>query len=159
MSVTENLKRFLDENRVKNEVLRHERADTAQEVAERLHIEGQELAKCVVVVAGGIKAMLILPATRRADLRSLGGTFNCAHARLATEAEIAEFFPGCEVGAMPPFGNLYGMRVICDEGLAKDEEIVFNAGTHTEAIRMKFADYVRLVKPEIRRLTQHASFA
>jgi len=146
------LKEFLDANNVKYVTITHSRAYTAQEVAASAHIKGRELAKVVMVVLDGELAMVVLPASYQIDFDALRKATGAASVRLATEAEFQEEFPECETGAMPPFGNLYGMAVYVDEALARDEEIAFNAGSHTELIRMAYRDFERLVRPKVVRV-------
>jgi Ala-tRNA(Pro) deacylase len=147
--IAQKIKDFLDENGVKYLTISHSPAYTANEVAHAAHVSGREVAKTVMVNADGKMVMAVLPASKRlsfpAAARVVGGT----NVRLAHEHEFANLFPGCEVGAMPPFGNLWGVDVYVDPSLKEDEEIVFNAGTHTELIRMRYADFERLVHPRI----------
>ncbi len=143
------LKEFLDQEKIKYVSIMHSTAYTAQEVAASAHVRGKELAKTVIVELDGQMAMAVLPANKkvvRQDLREVTG---CEDVKFASEEEFAQRFPECETGAMPPFGNLYGMEVYVAEALTHNEEIVFNAGTHTEVIRMRFDDFERLVKPKI----------
>ncbi|GIV62623.1 MAG: deacylase [Rhodothermaceae bacterium] len=141
------LKQYLDEQGVRYETLRHVPAYTAQEVAAATHVPGKEMAKTVMIKVDGRMAMAVLPATFQVDLGLLREALGAGTVELATEEEFRDLFPDCEPGAMPPFGNLYGLDVFMAATLAEDEEIVFNAGTHTEAIKMAFPDFVRLVKP------------
>ncbi len=141
------LKAFLDENGVKYVTITHSPAFTAQEVAASAHIPGKEIAKTVMIKVDGKMAMAVLPATYKVDLEQLRQAIGAKTLELATEEEFKDLFPECELGAMPPFGNLYGMDVFMAAALAEDEEIAFNAGTHTELIKMAFPDYVRLVHP------------
>lgn len=147
------LKEFLDRERVKYVSLNHSPAFTAQEIAAAAHVPGTELAKTVVVHLDGKIAMAVLPANLKIvmeDLREAAGT---EHARFATEDEFKRLFADCEVGAMPPFGNLYGMDVYAATPLTKDKEIAFNAGSHTELIKMAYNDFARLVKPKVASFT------
>ncbi len=148
------LREFLDSNQVKYVTISHSVAYTAQEIAASAHIRGKELAKTVMVMLDGELAMAVLPASYQLDLEKLKAVAGAASVRLATEAEFKDKFPGCETGAMPPFGNLYGMKVFADETLTQDEEIAFNAGTHSELIRLAWADYARLVQPVIAQLAR-----
>jgi len=143
------LKEFLDANKVKYTVLAHSTAYTAQEIASLVHIKGQELAKTVMVKIDGQMAMAVLPASRHVDLALLKTAAKAKNVVLASEADFRYSFPGCETGAMPPFGNLYEVPVFVDESLSKDKEIAFNAGTHRELIRMFYADFARLVRPNL----------
>lgn len=147
------LKKFLDEEDVKYVTIRHSPAFTAQEIAASAHVPGQELAKTVIVRLGGDLAMVVLPATDQVDLERLREVSGSERVELASEDEFEERFPDCETGAMPPFGNLYDMDVYVAEHLAEDDEIAFNAGTHTELIRMSFEDFRELVRPTVTRLT------
>jgi Ala-tRNA(Pro) deacylase len=107
------------------------------------------MAKTVIVKVDGRMAMAVLPASERVDLETLRAATGAARVSLATEQEFRTLFPDCEPGAMPPFGNLYGMDVFVAPHLADDPEIAFNAGTHTELIRLPFHDFARLVQPKI----------
>jgi Ala-tRNA(Pro) deacylase len=149
MSVAARLKEFLDSNKVQYSVLTHPQAYTAQELAAVTHVSGKELAKSVVVKADDRYVLTVLPAPRRIGLGRLQQILGAKEARIAHESEFTSLFPECELGAMPPFGNLYGLAVYVDESLTKDEEIVFNACTHRDAIRMKYADFARLAKPTV----------
>lgn len=148
------LKEFLDSHNVKYVSITHSRAYTAQEVAAFTHIRGREFAKTVMVKLDGKMAMAVLPATRKVDLDALKQAAGAHKAELATEQEFQYMFPECETGAMPPFGNLYGMDVYADTSLREDEEIAFNAGSHTEVIRMAYQDFERLVNPKIANIAQ-----
>ena len=143
------LKKFLDDNDVRYVTIQHSKAYTAQDVAATSHISGKEIAKTVMVRLGGKMAMAVVPASRMVDLEHLREITGATSAELATESEFKDRFPECEVGAMPPFGNLYDLDVYVDESLREDEEIAFNAGTHTELVRLAYADFERLVKPKV----------
>ena len=146
------LKDFLDSYGVRYIVISHSIAYTAQGIAALAHIPGKELAKTVIVKLDGKLAMAVLPASRQVDLPTLRAAASAKRAELASELEFRPSFPDCETGAMPPFGNLYGMAVFADESLAQDEEIAFNAGSHRELFRVKWNDYVHLVRPAIVKL-------
>ena len=148
MPVTK-LKAFLDANNIKYSVLSHSTAYTAPEIASLAHIRGQELAKTVIVKIDDRIAMAVLPSPRHVDFSQLKASAKAKTIRLVPEEEFRDLFPGCEAGAMPPFGNLYGIPVFVDEGLSQDKEIAFNAGTHSELIRMSYADFARLVQPTV----------
>lgn len=147
------LKEFLDGHNVKYVVISHSRAVTAQEAAASAHISGKEMAKTVMVKLDGKMAMAVLPASTRVNLDLLKEASGAKEVDLAAELEFREMFTECEPGAMPPFGNLYGMPVFVSESLTKDEEIAFNAGSHTELIKLFFKDFERLVKPKITKLS------
>ncbi len=138
---------FLDSEGVKYVSIKHSLAYTAQEVAASAHIPGKELAKTIMVKLNGKMAMAVLPASFHVDLEQLKDVAGVSKVELASEAEFRDLFPGSQVGAMPPFGNLYGMDVYVAAPLTEDEEIAFNAGSHTELIRLAYADFERLVKP------------
>jgi Ala-tRNA(Pro) deacylase len=142
------LKEFLDKNNIKYVSIKHSLAFTAQEIAASAHIKGKNLAKTVLVKVDGKMIMVVLPASYKVNFDQLREAFGNENVRLANEQEFMDKFPECEVGAMPPFGNLYGLDVYVDESLAEDEEIAFNAGTHTELIQMAYADFERLVQPK-----------
>lgn len=143
------LKEFLDRNQIDYLTISHSRAITAQEIAASAHIPGKELAKTVMVKVDGKLAMAVLPASYQVNFDLLKAAAHTRDVELATEAEFRQKFPTCEVGAMPPFGNLYGLDVYVAEKLAEDDIIAFNAGSHTELIQMDYADFHRLVKPNI----------
>jgi len=143
------LKEFLDSHQIKYVTIGHSRAITAQEVAESAHIPGKELAKTVMVKLDGKLAMAVLPASRKVDLERLREAADAKTAALAGEAEFKEMFPNCECGAMPPFGNLYGMDVFVATDLAEDQMIAFNAGSHSELIKLAYTDFDRLVRPKV----------
>ena len=140
---------FLNSNKIKYVVISHSKAYTSQEIAASAHIPGKELAKTVIVKTDGKMTMAVLPATYKIDFISLKEAAKAGKIELASEQEFADMFPECEVGAMPPFGNLYGMEVFVAATLTEGEEIVFNAGSHTELIRLSYKDFERLVKPKI----------
>ncbi|MBI4539082.1 MAG: YbaK/EbsC family protein [Gemmatimonadetes bacterium] len=146
------LKDFLDSHRIKYVAIRHSTAYTSQEIAASAHIPGKELAKTVMVKVDGRMAMAVLPASLRVDFDRLKQAAGAGRVELATEAEFKGMFPDCEPGAMPPFGNLYGMEVFADETLAEDEEIAFNAGSHTELIRLSYGDFERLAGPRVAKI-------
>ncbi len=143
------LKRFLDDHHVKYVTVSHSRAYTAQEIAAAAHIKGRELAKTVMVKIDGEMAMVVLPASLKVDFYLLMDAFDAERVELAIEEEFKDRFPHCEVGAMPPFGNLYGMNVFVAEELAEDREIAFNAGSHTELVKLAYHDFARLVQPRL----------
>ena len=140
---------FLDSEGVKYVSIKHSQAYTAQEVAASAHIPEKELAKTIMVKLDGKMAMAVLPASFHVDLEQLKDVAGVGKVELASEAEFRDLFLGSQIGAMPPFGNLYGMDVYVAVPLTEDKEIVFNAGSHTELIRLAYADFERLVKPTI----------
>jgi Ala-tRNA(Pro) deacylase len=149
MPILTRLKEFLDAKGVRYEVRSHRTAYTAQQVADAEHIPPREMAKVVMVRDGGEYLMIVLPAPYHVGLEQLGKAAGRTGLRLATEAEFTGLFPGCQPGAMPPFGNLYGIPVWVDEALTRDDEIAFNAGNHEQTVHMKYADFARLVQPRV----------
>lgn len=147
------LKDFLDANGVKYVTIHHSVAYTAQEVAASAHVRGKEMAKTVVVRLDGNLAMAVVPAAQKVDVRRLKEAAGAAAAEIAAEQDFRTSFPECDLGAMPPFGNLYGIPVYVDTRLAEDEEIAFNACSHTEVMRLAFKDFERLAQPTIVPLT------
>jgi Ala-tRNA(Pro) deacylase len=149
MSILKRLKDYLDHEKAPFEVLTHKETFTAPELAQALHVPGKELAKVVMVKADERFVMAVLSANWKVDLKKLKEIFRTSHVRLATEAEFRELFPDCELGAMPPFGNLYGLGVYVDQSLTTDEQIVFQAGTRHEAVKLRYQDFASLVRPSI----------
>ena len=147
------LKKFLDDNRVKYVCIAHSPAYTAQEVAQSAHVPGREMAKTVMVELDKQMAMAVLPANRKIVLQDLREVTGSDEVKFASEEEFRQRFPECETGAMPPFGNLYGMDVYVAEALTENDEIAFNAGSHTELIRLPFRDFERLVHPKVMSFT------
>lgn len=143
------LKEFLDSNKIKYVSITHSSAYTAMEIAAMAHIPGKELAKTVMIKINGRMAMVVLPATHMIKMDLLKKIVGNDSVRLATEQEFKDKFPDCDVGAMPPFGNLYGMDVYASSALREDEEIAFNAGSHTELIKLSYKDFENLVKPTV----------
>lgn len=151
--VTEKLKHFLDARGIPYRTVTHTEAYTAQEIAESAHVPGKEVAKTVMVVIDGRLAMAVVPASDRVDLQLLKHGTGATDVDLATERDFETRFPDCEMGAMPPFGNLYDMEVFVSPRLAEDEDISFNAGSHTELVKMAYADFAKLVGPVTIRLS------
>lgn len=143
------LKELLDKNKVKYVSIRHSTAYTSQEIAASAHVKGRNMAKTVVVKLDGTMALAVLPAKYQIDFARLREAAGAGSAELAAEEEFTKTFPGCETGAMPPFGELFGLRVYADETLSRDEEIAFNAGSHTELIQLAYKEFERLAKPKI----------
>ncbi len=147
------LREFLDANGVKYVTLHHSVAYTAQEVAASAHVRGKDMAKTVVVKVDGALAMAVVPAAQKVDVRRLKEATGAKIVEIAGEPDFRSAFPECDLGAMPPFGNLYGVAVYVDPQLAADEEIAFNACSHTELMRLAYKDFERLVKPKLVPLT------
>ena len=146
---TRRIREFLDGNRAKYVLISHSTAYTAQEVAESAHVPGREMAKTVVVRLDGRLGLAVVPATRDVDMGLLRLTTGALYVGLAEEGEFEGRFEGCQLGAMPPFGNLFGMETVADERLAEEDLIAFNAGSHQDVIAMRFADWRRLVRPKV----------
>lgn len=149
MAMLKKLQDFLERNGVQYRHTVHPTAYTAREVAAAEHIPPREVAKTVVFLSENGYGMAVLCADCVVDLEQLRADLGLSRLRLATEAELGELFPDCELGAMPPVGNLFGLPVYVDTQLAGEEMIAFNAGTHRDVVHMRFADFQRLVKPEI----------
>lgn len=149
MPFSTKLQQFLEKNNVPYKHTTHPLAYTAREVAAAEHLPARDVAKVVIISADNAYHMVVLPANRALDLTELRSTLGFSHARLATEQELARLFPDCELGAMPPFGNLYEMPVYVDNGLALDDWIAFNAGSHMDVVHMRFQDYKWLVNPMV----------
>ncbi len=143
------LKDFLDRNEIKYELIHHPTTYTAQLTAASSHVTADELAKTVMVNRNGNLAMAVLPASHRVDITALHTASGASSLRLASELEFKQQFPDCDAGAMPPFGNLYGMEVFVDERLVKQSRIAFNAGSHDEVMRLAYEDFDRLVTPKV----------
>ncbi len=143
------LKEYLNKNNIKYISIQHSPAYTAPEIAAQSHIPGRMLAKTVMVKIEGKIAMVVLPTNRKVILTELKEALDAEKVTLSSEDEFKELFPDCEIGAMPPFGNLYGMEVYISPELAAEQEIAFNAGTHTELIKMAYKDFERLVQPKV----------
>jgi len=147
------IRNFLDGNEIKYISINHSKAYTAQEIAAVAHIEGRRLAKTVILKIDGKLAFAVLPASYKIDFEMLRNSIGNENVRLANEQEFKDKCPGCEVGAMPPFGNLFNCETFVAASLVEDEDILFNAGNHTELIKMKYSDFEQLVKPKILRFS------
>lgn len=141
------VREFLEQNSIKYVTITHSTAYTAQEIAASAHIPGKDVAKTVMIKIEGRMAMAVLPASFQVDFDAIKKVIGKEDVVLASEEEFKYMFPDCEIGAMPPFGNLYDLPVYVAESLAEDEEIVFNAGTHRDLMRVAFKDFKNLVKP------------
>jgi Ala-tRNA(Pro) deacylase len=150
---TQKLQDYLDQHGIQYVTISHSPAYTAQRIAELTRIPGKELAKTVIMKIDDKFAMAVLPASRRVNLWHLQEAIGADEVTLSSETEFNELFPDCEVGAMPPFGNLYNMGVYVAEQLTEDEEIAFNAGSHSELVKMSYSDFANLVTPQVVALT------
>lgn len=155
MPTSTKLKEYLDRQGVPYEHHVHPTAYTAQEIASSMHLPGRNIAKTVVIEADGALVLAVVPANQRVDLNHLKFITRSANIRIADEREFAAVFPSCEPGAVPPFGNLFGLASYCDTQLEQDEAIEFNAGSHTDTIQMAFEDYKRLARPTMIDLVDH----
>jgi Ala-tRNA(Pro) deacylase len=148
MQIPQQLIDCLNASGVAYEILRHPEAVTAQRIAQAEHIKGRHQAKVVMVKSDGEHLMMVIPADHRVDLSKIE-KLTGKRASLETEMDFKSIFPDCAIGAMPPFGNLYGLPTYVDERLTKQDYIVFAAGTHTDAIKLKYSDYEKIVKPQV----------
>lgn len=149
MDCRERMEQYFRENGVGYEVLRHPQAYTMPEVAAALHISGKQVAKVVMVKADGKLVMLVVASPYRLDFAKVRDLLGAKSVALAREEEFADVFPDSATGAMPPFGNLYGVPVYVDEALAAQKEIVFRVGSHNEAMKVAYRDFARLVQPQV----------
>lgn len=154
MTCRERLERYFKENGVKYDVTSHPEVYTAQEVAAVEHVPGMFVAKVVMAVVDGTMTALVLPAPHRVDIPRLKAALGAKEARLAREEEFGQLFSDCEVGAMPPFTNLYNVPAVVERTLTEDPKIVFNAGTHRETMTVAFGDFQRLVAPRVAEFSQ-----
>ena len=148
MGIPSKLIDFLNQGKVRYEILHHPEAFTAQELTAIEHVKGKQHAKVVIIKANGDKFMAVLPADHRVDLEKLNKATGRQTA-LATEAEFKSVFPDCAVGTMPPFGNLYGVETYVEKSLTENDFIVFEAGTHSDAMKMRYGDFEQLAKPKV----------
>jgi Ala-tRNA(Pro) deacylase len=157
MGISPRLKRMLDEADVFYQVIPHAEVFTTPEVAASIHAPGRMVAKVVLLRVDARHTMAVLPAHHHLDLARFSEAAHAERAVLASEPEIRDSFPDCEIGAMPPFGNLYGLETYLDEALAAEPKIFFQAGSHHEVIEMRYEDYERLVRPKVVRLAVEAA--
>ncbi len=155
MAMVKRLQEFLDSRGVKYEVTPHREAFTSQEIAAASHVSGKAMAKVVIVKRGTGMVMAVLPAACKVGTDRLEKIFGTPGVTIAREHEFAGLFPDCDTGAMPPFGNLYGLEVYVDEEVAKVPRIVFQAGNHHELVTMEYADFARLVQPKVAEFCSH----
>ena len=159
MPILRKLKEVLDEANISYEIYHHALAYTAQEVATAQHLSGKEMAKVVMLKVDGDLVMGVIAASHKINLSTVKASLGAKEARLASEDEFTSRFPECEIGAMPPFGNLFGLAVFVDPALEKDEYIYFNAGNHVQTVRLKYQDFAQLVKPQTARLVEEKKIA
>lgn len=149
MAISDRLKALLDSSKVRYTVVKHPVVYTAQEIAAAQHVSGRQLAKCVLVKTDRGCALAVLPATQLVDLKKLKGLLKAKTVGIAKEADIKAAFPDVEVGAMSPFGHLYGVPVVADRALGESAEIVCNAGSHIETVKLRYQDFLTLAKPRL----------
>ncbi|HEY7167093.1 MAG TPA: YbaK/EbsC family protein [Candidatus Binatia bacterium] len=149
MPILKKLRDVFDDAKISYEIFNHPLAYTAQEIAEKQHFSGDEMAKVVMLVVDGELVMAVVPASHKVHASTVQRSLRAHAVRLATEDEFTSRFPGCEIGAMPPFGNLFGVRVYVDPAVGEYEHIYFNAGNHVQTVRLHYADFERLVNPRI----------
>lgn len=157
MAISAQLHAFLQDSRVKYTATKHAVVYTAQEIAAAQHVPGRQLAKCVLVKTNRGPVLAVLPAIHLIDLKKLKTFLRAKTLTIGKEADIKTLFPDVEVGAMSPFGNLYGVPVVVDRVLGESGEIVFNAGSHTDTITMRYQDFARLAKPKVGAFGKHIS--
>ena len=148
MPICEKLKKYLDDNKIRYVVVAHSRAYTAQEIAASVHIKGKNLVKCVMIDGDQKYYMVTISANHKINMEKLKQVLQVKHVKLAQEHDFKELFEDCEVGAMPPFGNLYNIPVLVDQTLYTDGDIAFNGGNHSTVVKMSFQDFDQLVNPQ-----------
>src|SRR5262249_21311721 len=148
MEIPKQLIDCLAQNKVQYEILRHSEAVTAQRIAQAEHIKGRHQAKVVMLKSGDQHLMVVLPADHHIDLEKIEKAIE-KPVSLGKENDFKSLFPDTAIGAMPPFGNLYGLPTYVDKNLHEQDYIVFEAGTHTDAIKMRYNDYEKIVKPKV----------
>lgn len=148
---TRKIQDYLDAHNVRYHLIPHDPAPTAQQVAEAAHIPGKHLAKSIVLKVNGKLALAILPASDQIHLDQLCASLGTQDVHLVLEDEIGPLFPDCDIGAIPPFGNLYGMEVYVSQHLREDENIAFAGGASHELIQMSYGEFERLVNPSVLR--------
>lgn len=157
MATLKRLTDLLDKEKVAYDVIAHYETFTSQETAATEHISGHMMAKVVMLKADGKDCMAVLPASKKLDLAKLRGILGARDLRMATETEFKSLFPDCQTGTMPPFGELYGIPCWMDSSLSMNPFIIFNGGSHTESIKMRYGDYARLAHPKMAELIPAAA--
>jgi Uncharacterized conserved protein len=155
MSVAFKIKELLEKEKINYQVMEHDLAFTAMEIAQKQHVPGHQMIKSVIVGTDGKWVMCVLPATHKIDFDKLKKALQVKEAGLANEAKVAGLFPGFEIGAMPPFGQMAGLKVYLDKSLEENETVAFNAGTHTDVLKIKLKDYIRLTTPSVVDFSKH----
>jgi Ala-tRNA(Pro) deacylase len=155
MAIPAKLKKYLDSNKVKYKALKHKLAYTAQEIAAAQEVPGKQVIKSVLVKTDKNFVLAVLPAIHLIDLKKMKAVLKCKSLKIATEKDIEKAIPDYKPGAMPPFGNLFGLDTVSDKILREDVEIVFNGGTHTDTVKMKYSDFEKLAKPKVSDIGKH----
>ena len=147
MAIPQRIRDYLDSQNVSYETLHHAQAFTAQEVAHSLHVSGKRCVKVVVARGDNKPLLVVMPASHRLNFQELKSALKANRLEMLVESELVGLFPDCDLGAVPPFGNLYGIGVCVDRAVANTEKIVFCAGTHEDCIRMRYSDFAKLTRP------------
>jgi Ala-tRNA(Pro) deacylase len=147
MAIPQRIRDYLDSQNVSYEAIHHSQAFTAQEVAHSLHVSGKKCVKAVVAEADHKIVIVVMPASHRLNFQELKSVLKVNQLEMLVESELVDLFPDCDLGAIPPFGNLYGIDVWVDRAVASTEKIVFCAGTHEDCIRMRYSDFAKLTRP------------
>ena len=147
MAIPQRIRDYLDSQNVPYETLHHSQAFTAQEVAHSLHVSGKKCVKAVVAEGDNKTVIVVMPASHRLNLQELKAALKVNQLEMLVESELVGLFPDCDLGAVPPFGNLYGIDVWVDRAVASTEKILFCAGTHEDCIRMRYSDFAKLARP------------
>ena len=154
MPIIKRLKELFDGKKISYEVYNHPLAYTAQEIAQRQHVSGDQIAKVVMLRVDDKLVMAVVTGSQKIHLPTVRASLGAYEVRLATEDEFTSRFPDCEIGAMPPFGNLFNLPVYVDPAVAKDATIYFNAGNHVQTVRIRYQDFDKIVDPQVVRLTE-----
>lgn len=154
MAIPQRIRDYLDSQDVSYEPIHHSQAFTGQEVAHSMHISGKKLAKTLVLEGDGKLVMAVIPASHRLNLQDLRAAMEVHRLEMLPEGELVKLFPDCDLGAIPPFGSLYGLAVWVDRTVSDAEDVVFCAGTHEDCVRMKYSDFAKLSKPRLGRFSE-----
>lgn len=154
MAIPQRIRDYLDSHDVAFEPLHHSQAFSGQEVAHSLHVSGRRLAKTLVLNGDGKLLMAVIPASHRLNLQELRAAVEVGRLEMLPESELTRLFPDCDLGAIPPFGRLYGLEVWVDRAISDGEEVVFCAGTHEDCLRMKYGDFAKLAMPRLGRFSE-----
>jgi Ala-tRNA(Pro) deacylase len=147
MAIPQRIRDYLDSQNVPYETLHHSQAFTAQEVAHSLHVSGKKCVKAVVASGDNNLVIVVMPASHRLNIQELKSALKANLLEMLVESELVELFPDCDLGAVPPLGNLYGIEVWVDRAVANAEKVLFCAGTHEDCIRMRYSDFAKVTRP------------